>query len=609
GAASTSPPGDLASSDGGTASIDGSLGPGAGEDASLPSDECSLGDALCLTHDSRRSCEKTPSGARWTDATCATGSGCVRGECVKSACSDECSLGDLSGAKTCATYDMASGAWVGTDPAGSMDDRARAYEMWLRRDGLAFGGVGSAHYSDPPTYAHVDVMNGLGDSALWTGTYLAAESLRLQATGAPDARVRIRKLVDTLHLFFTVSGDPGMLARIVRPAGATPGFATPDLDCASGSKSIHCGVSHGGASYDYFGHISRDQYQGVMLGYELAYEALTAEDEDARAIIRSDVVTFVKELMRERTLPVALVYNGVPIPVTNVNLRFVVTSAAEMDGGKLTIELNGSNVNDANMFGFQEFTPDLADIVHQLPGLGFVPPIVRSSSAIMLASFFRVALKVTDGVPAAKADHDAILSYYTSHSGTGGNVSQWLAIAKQWSDNPGCGNGYYANNITMEPMFNLARLEDDPARSSIVKTDVLKSLLWPAYVNTKNVFFSFIYAGVSSGVDPSVTTSAAAQLAQFPPPPRVLAPVNLVSDPRYMPHDGSCANQVDHATAVDVGDRPAGDFMWQRAPWSLLDDGNAAQGEPGVDYLVAYWMGRQAKFLTDDTPTRCLAYH
>ena len=34
------------------------------------------------------------------------------------------------------------------------------------------------------------------------------------------------------------------------------------------------GVTYEGAQYDYIGHISRDQYQGVMLGYALAYEAL-----------------------------------------------------------------------------------------------------------------------------------------------------------------------------------------------------------------------------------------------------------------------------------------------------------------------------------------------
>src|SRR5262249_25421179 len=85
------------------------------------------------------------------------------------------------------------------------------------------------------------------------------------------------------------------------------------------------------------------------------------------------------------------------------------------------------------MTGLQEFTPDLADIVHQLPGLSFVPSIPRSSSAMMLASFFRDALDVTNGVDASKADHDAILAYYTGHTGTGGNVTDWLNIAKGWS--------------------------------------------------------------------------------------------------------------------------------------------------------------------------------
>ena len=84
-AASTSSPGAVASDDGGTAFSDGSLGEGAADDASVPSDECPLGEAICVTHDSRRSCQKTAGGARWTDETCATGSGCVRGEGVKSA--------------------------------------------------------------------------------------------------------------------------------------------------------------------------------------------------------------------------------------------------------------------------------------------------------------------------------------------------------------------------------------------------------------------------------------------------------------------------------------------------------------------------------------------
>mgnify|MGYP000458777045 CR=1 FL=1 len=39
----------------------------------------------------------------------------------------------------------------------------------------------------------------------------------------------------------------------------------------------------------------RDQYQGVMLGYALAYEALGEEGEDTRALIREDVVELIEE--------------------------------------------------------------------------------------------------------------------------------------------------------------------------------------------------------------------------------------------------------------------------------------------------------------------------
>ena len=134
----------------------------------------------------------------------------------------------------------------------------------------------------------------------------------------------------------------------------------------------------------------------------------------------------------------------------------------------------------------------------------------------MLASFFRVALRVTDGVPAAAKDRADILAYYTGHSGEGGNVSDWLAIAKQWTDGGSCGSGYYANNIAMMPMYDLARLEDDVARKQTIRSEILGTKMWPAFAKTKNSFFSFIYAANTSAFDPAVVTSAAAQLASSP---------------------------------------------------------------------------------------------
>ena len=157
-------------------------------------------------------------------------------------------------------------------------------------------------------------------------------------------------------------------------------------------------------------------------------------------------------------------------------------------------------------------------------------------------------------------------------------------------------------------MYDLARLEDDPARVSVIENDILGAKMWPAFVDTKNSFFSFIYAATRSGVDPAVVSSAAAQLGQFPAAPRVMRAVDLRSSPKYPSREQGCTDQVGHADAVDVGDRPSADFLWQRHPWGLYDGGDPRQTEPGVDFLVAYFLGRQHGFIADDTPGICLAW-
>jgi hypothetical protein len=65
-----------------------------------------------------------------------------------------------------------------------MHDRARAYNQRLCRDNLPCGGVGNAIYADAPTYSDIAGYVGHGDFAIWTGTYLAAEALRLKTTSS-----------------------------------------------------------------------------------------------------------------------------------------------------------------------------------------------------------------------------------------------------------------------------------------------------------------------------------------------------------------------------------------------------------------------------------------
>ncbi len=567
--------------------------------------ECESGQSWCLDHVTRHFCDD-PAGVRvWRDEVCASGSGCVLGECVPGQCSDACNLGQTEAGSTCELFDLATGSWTVPDPASSMHDRSRAYNMWLRRDGMAHGGVGgNAIYSDPPVYDDVVSLGHIRDSAIWTGTYLAAEALRLEETGSADARRNVEALVETLHLWFNVSGDPGLLARIVAPAGAHPLLS---MDCSE--LEVECNVEYEGALYDYRGHISRDQYQGVMLGYAAAYEALGEQGEEHRALIRDDVVELVDELMMERDVPVRVTLDGFTLPTFDIHLRYVILDSSQMVDGAIVFVLETSDLGQAEMLGFQEFTPNLAHILRQIPLMGGTPDIPRSSSAIMLGSFFRVGMLVTGGVPGMEAKHDAYVDYYYDHTGEGGNVDEWIGIARTWSYDSHCGDAYYGTNISMQPMYNWARLEDDFDTSFDIRYDVLQGRMWPSFVNTKNAFFSFIYAGTVFTHDPLVVDVAVEQLGQFPPPPRVMHAVDLRADARYLPHEVGCDDQVHHGTAVDVGDRCPVDFLWQSKPWELYCAGDTSVTFPGVDYLIAYWMGRRHGFIDDDTEGLCLAWH
>ncbi|MBW2704368.1 MAG: hypothetical protein JRF33_26415 [Deltaproteobacteria bacterium] len=567
--------------------------------------ECSAGEVLCVDHATRRYCGDTPSGRRWLDETCDAGAGCVRGECVAGSCSDACNLGDTAGGQTCELFDIGSGSWLGPDPAGSMHDRSRAYNMWLRRDSLYFGGVGNAIYSDPPNYTNVISHGGMGDSAIWTGTYLAAEALRLKATGSADARQNVIDLINTLHLLFNVSGSPGVLQRWAAPSGQHSGT---ELDCSD--PHHHCNVQYEGNSYDVMGHISRDQYQGVMLGYALAYEALSAYDENTKALIREDVVEFVEELMKERTVPLQITWNGTDWPIREIETHFMVLCEHEMTpDGAIHLQLDTNDYENSSAQGYQEFIPNWGDMISQIPGLGLLTFLPRGGSGVMLASYFRVAMLVTEDAPGYEARHAAFRDfYYNNPVEDWGNVNDWIEIIDGWFYTDDCGGSYYGNNIVMEPMFNWARLEDDPDVMDRILDEVLGPRMWTEHQNTKNSFFFYMYAAIDPMTYANAAQIAGEQLAGFPPPPRVKVPVDLRNDSRYFPHESDCTDQTDHDGAVDVADRVVRDFIWQRNPWELYDPGIDILTFPGVDYLVAYWMGRRYEHLQDDTSGTCLAW-
>jgi hypothetical protein len=545
---------------------------------------CADGDAYCKSWNVRSAC----AGGAWLDETCA--GGCYAGACAASACADECALGDHSAAGTCKLWDTATGAFVAADATARLHDRARDYDASRRTHQLVQGAVCNALYADA-SRATLAYFSGTGDAALWSGTTLAAEAWRYRSTGAPDAAAEMARLTATLHRLFNVSGEPAYLARLAVPTGDT----TP-LEYMSRCTSTdwHCNRPYAGGSWDWYGHISRDAYTGVMLGYDAAYAA--TRDESVRAAIRADVVALALELMKDRMVPATVTVSGIPIDKT-LALTNVVLSPSEMTNGRVTITVGGSN----ELYGAREFLPDFGGVLTQIVGAS--PPVPRPSSAMMLGAFFRMAIAMTDGVAGAAATHVKLLDYYDAHA------DAWLDVAAEWSFSANCGSGYYANHIAFIMAYVWARLERDTTRGARIRDAILDGRMWSALSGQKNPYFAFLW-GATRAQPPSATTigAAADALAQFPPGPRVHVAVDHTADASYLPHDSSCTSEpmTDTATnAVDVRDRVIEDFLWQRGPWRLHDDGNLAEVYPGVDFLAAYWAARAAGFVTDDAPTMC----
>jgi uncharacterized protein (TIGR03437 family) len=130
-----------------------------------------------------------------------------------------------------------------------------------------------------------------GDSAIWTGHYLAAETFRYAVTRTPESLDAARRGLRGLASLVTVTGKDHLLARCVMRA---------DSAFAAGlrSEEKHSGEYRGfldGVEYYWIGNTSRDQYLGALFGLSVAYEHLSED----RASIRDTVTKMVDRLLEK----------------------------------------------------------------------------------------------------------------------------------------------------------------------------------------------------------------------------------------------------------------------------------------------------------------------
>ena len=127
-----------------------------------------------------------------------------------------------------------------------------------------------------------------GDSAIWTGHYLAAESFRYRVTRDPLALANVQKAVAGIKSLVDITATD-VLARCLVPINSpyAAGIASEEA-----ANTIYTNKS---AGYIWVGNTSRDEYSGVMFGLAAAYDLV--DDATVKASAAALVTRLLNFLM------------------------------------------------------------------------------------------------------------------------------------------------------------------------------------------------------------------------------------------------------------------------------------------------------------------------
>jgi len=138
-----------------------------------------------------------------------------------------------------------------------------------------------------------------GDSAIWTGHYLAAQSFRHAVNKDNQSLRNIKRLVKGIKRLFLVNGNTGLLARSAFPLNTKIGqelykkgraYRTTEIE---GQKWI---------SFQGSGGISRDQNLGVLFGLITAYKLIGSKDLYVKETTRELILLLTDYLIKNKWL-------------------------------------------------------------------------------------------------------------------------------------------------------------------------------------------------------------------------------------------------------------------------------------------------------------------
>jgi uncharacterized protein (TIGR03437 family) len=155
---------------------------------------------------------------------------------------------------------------------------------------LPFGTILSPVFTSPDSKDIVSYSR-CGDSAIWTGHYLAAEAFRYAVTHSPESAAAARQALNGIRTLVDVTGADRLLARCVLHADSPLAAGPRDEEKQHGE---YRGTVEG-IDYYWIGDTSRDQYLGVFFGLSVAYEQLPG----SRAAVREIATKLIDRLLEK----------------------------------------------------------------------------------------------------------------------------------------------------------------------------------------------------------------------------------------------------------------------------------------------------------------------
>jgi uncharacterized protein (TIGR03437 family) len=177
-------------------------------------------------------------------------------------------------------------AAVGNVGAQAAETDALAISANIQARHLPFGTILDPIVASPASDQIVGYTR-CGDSAVWTGHYLAAEAFRYQVTRTPGALDNVRKALAGIKSLSDVTGM-NLLARCLIPINSP--FAA-GIRSEEAENGIYTNSS---AGYIWVGNTSRDQYSGAIFGLAVAYDMV--DDPGVRSSISQLVTLLIDHL-------------------------------------------------------------------------------------------------------------------------------------------------------------------------------------------------------------------------------------------------------------------------------------------------------------------------